>query len=170
MDRPAFVLGVAKGRLLAVLGALGAQLVQRDQAHIVWTRADGEDLDICLRRLEDDVSLPGLPSAGTGQLWTIYLCLPDHAAAVTGRAIFRRLRRAVLAPANTNAQGERFAAGPWSPRAIWRARPALAERWFKRADGSWGLPIVFAGEGPEAAAEVDYDPTDADCAADVDAP
>ena len=165
------------------------------QNELRWTFPNGSRLRMYLIRLAGGISLPQLSTAADNT-WTAYLLMPkvyeDENGIPSrpfnvGTRVFRYLKRITKSAANTNAQGEQYLLGPWSPKHIAEIRPAFANQYLKEqvatawdGDGvptAWGpkpgapisLPIVVAGEDPVAQAVPDYRPTDQEVDDDTEA-
>jgi len=107
--------------------------------------------------------------------WRLYQISPLSNDPAVARRLFRRLRREALAQPRL--------AGPWGPAALRRLSAALADA-HASVEGplvevslpgggttmarSGGMPLL-AGDDAARSIAYDYDPSDADCTADVDA-
>lgn len=112
-----------------------------------------------------------------GQTWQLWHVLPVGQNWRLGPAAFRLLRRCALQNARLK--------GPWRPKALERLSEALADEhcypqrpvldaggnivgWEKVPGAPMTMPLVCHGDDPVREAELDYDPSDADCNADVE--
>ena len=123
-------------------------------------------------RLPGNITIPGTPSAASGNKWSFFLVIPRKAFMFRhGTKIFKKLRRFI------KTQAQNYMLGPWSPKAIERNSQALADKWLYPQDENGDpdkskgmiVPHVIAGDDEFIVPNVDYDPSDQDCIDDVDA-
>lgn len=164
------------------------------QNELRWNFPDGSVLRVYLMRIAQNINL-AQNSTGTDGLWSVYLLIPKVLVDENGipsqpfnigTRIYRRLKRMVKSAANTDASGNRYLLGPWSPQEIAELRPAFADKYLKEQipatfDGDGNVlttkpkpgallstPIIISGESAEKLASIDYRPTDQEVDDDIE--
>jgi len=184
-----FLLAIAKGKGQQVINAVNNLEYVNEPGVIpklVYTK-NGNQLEIHLKKLVGNISLPAYPSTASDGKWSVFLLIPDDPYKhEPGTNAFKKLRRRIKSAGNTDVHGAHYLAGPYSLKALERASTALAEKWLNtkkptawdvdgnptawEPDKSKGLycPCIIAGDDEHYSASIDYDPSDQDCIDDVE--
>ena len=203
--RVQYFLALAKGKEKQIIDAIpnlkyqteidnGFGEIIKTRPMLIYTKGK-YILQLYVSIVDRNVNIPGRPSSGDDQKWTIIFLTPSDIIDTetgnvfhdwkAGTIFFRKLKRMVLSDQNQNAQNEYHIQGPWSIQEVIRKAPNFAEKWcypqrpilnenkdiigYERVPNSDPIvPHVIAGDEPEYMARIDYNPTDDEVNDDIE--